>query len=229
VPVWRKHNTLLDGHTQQEIRERHGLTIRYVYLDFENEDEAVKYALQVQMGRRNIDKSQRAIVFAKNPRLAHGGDRKSTDQGANLPLEKLAEAAGVSERTMKSAAKVVDHGATEVIDGVRDGDFAVFDAAAIVKLDKKKHREIVTKAKDDGITLREAAKELGHSRRKKAGRKGSKKGSGVVGEKQHALQLLKELSAALKSLRLFKKLNTSLTAVTRAVKALKIPTVKKPK
>jgi hypothetical protein len=230
VILWRdNNNTVIDGHNQEEIRKRNGLQIRYAFVNFGSHEEAVQYALKVQMARRNIDKSQRAVTYAKHDRHTHGGDRKSKDQGAKLSVEKLAKAAGVSMRTMKSATKVVDNGAKNVIEGVRDGAFAVFDAAAIVKLDKTKQSEIVAEAKESGVTLRKAAKLLGFT--KKRSRKSSKTKSSVLtgDDKKHALDLLKELSSAMKRFRLFSKHNRSLSAITRAVKAWKVPKAKKAK
>jgi hypothetical protein len=49
--------------------------------------------------------------------IGHGGNRRS-DQAADLPLETQASAAqklNVSERTVRSAREVTDHGAPELV------------------------------------------------------------------------------------------------------------------
>jgi hypothetical protein len=139
VLLWKNHHfTIIDGHHQYAIRKKLGLELRYAYMNFATRDEAMKYALDSQFGRRNLNASQRAMAYAKLPRQSAGGDRK-TDRSANLhfdPIAKLAENAGVSERTMKSAAKVVDKGSEALIAAVNSGEVAVSTAAKIADLPK---------------------------------------------------------------------------------------------
>lgn len=52
--------------------------------------------------------------------MSHGGDRRS-DQAANLPVVTQSEAArlmNVSERSIRSAGQVLDHGAPELVAAV---------------------------------------------------------------------------------------------------------------
>lgn len=163
VLVWANHkNTIIDGHNQHRIREKHRLKIKYARLSFDTRDEAIRHALDVQFGRRNLDASQRAMAYAKVPRQPAGGDRRS-DQTANLQFDpatvsELAEAAGVSERTMSSAVKVADNCAAAIVKSVQDGLVTASDAASIAELAKKEQLAALKKVKSgEAKTLREAA------------------------------------------------------------------------
>lgn len=172
VIVWamtKSKHLIIDGHHQYAIRSSNALRIRYAVMNFATRDEAMKHSLDIQFGRRNLDSTQRAMAYAKLPRNAHGGDRKSeengeapengdADQGANLRLAELASQAGVSERTMEFAAKVNDQGAVALIRAASSGEVSVSDAAAIVHLPKAKQEAVLKKVRDGkAATLREAA------------------------------------------------------------------------
>ena len=71
VIVWANHNnTIVDGHNQHRIRKQLGLKIRYAIVEFGARDDALRHALDVQVGRRNLTESQRAIAYARLPRVS---------------------------------------------------------------------------------------------------------------------------------------------------------------
>lgn len=145
VILWANHkNTIVDGHNQNRIRSKHNLKIKYVRRDFESRDDAKRFALDVQFGRRNLSASQRAMAYAELPHRPEGRPKGNC---AILPsIPKLAENAGVSVRTMKDATKVAKQGSEETKAKVRDGNLPVskavkgpeFDTA---KLDKQPERK----------------------------------------------------------------------------------------
>jgi hypothetical protein len=230
VQIWENGGGIvLDGHNQLRIREELGLGVKKAFLDFKSREEALQYAISVQLGRRNLDASQRAILYARYPRFAHGGDRRSGDQPANLPLEQLAKTAGVSERTMRSAAKVADLGIQSIVDGVRTGTFSASDAAKVITLPEKVQKDLVEAAKQMGTTLSQARRISGGITFDPAeldrapGSKPPKNGSSVVpGQaKAYALEHASALCRALKKLDLFDEFNGCLSQVMRRVKELK--------
>lgn len=135
VILWSNHkNTLVDGHNQNRVRTKHNLKIKYVRRDFDSRDDAKRFALDVQFGRRNLDASQRAMAYAKLPRKTEG---KPKANSANLQsIAELAESAGVSERTMADAVKVADKAPAAVAKAVAAGEVKVSDAAAVAELPK---------------------------------------------------------------------------------------------
>lgn len=157
VVVWSNHkNTIVDGHNQHRIRERLRLKVKFCKMEFESRDEAKRYALDVQFGRRNLDASQRAIAYAKLPRKPEG---KPNSNMANLPcLDELAEAAGTSKRTMQAAVKVVDHAPSAVVKAVESGAIKVSDAAAVAELPKSDQTAALKAVQaGEARTMREAA------------------------------------------------------------------------
>lgn len=105
---------------------------------FEGQDpELLSYVLDLNLTRRHLDESQRAIVAARAETLRHGGNR----QGANVRLgpdrEALAKTFGISERTICSARAVLKHGAPELVEAVEQGDIAVSAAAQLARRPRK--------------------------------------------------------------------------------------------
>lgn len=85
----------------------------------------------MNLHRRHLTESQRAMAAAKIATATHGGDRKS-DQAANLPLDiphvsqaKAAELLNVSERTVRAAKAVQANGTPELIEAVDAGEVTV--------------------------------------------------------------------------------------------------------
>jgi len=100
---------------------------------------ALAFVISLNLHRRHLDESQRAMVAAKLANTTHGGDRKS-DQRANLPFDLItkSEAAtmlNVSTRTVKSAKAVMEHGLPELIEAVEQGEIPVSAAVAIARLE----------------------------------------------------------------------------------------------
>ena len=227
VIVWANdHNTIIDGHHQYEIRTRLGLQIRYAALEFESRDEALRHALDIQFGRRNLSASQRAMAYAKLPRMSEG---RPGENVANLQrLSDLADAAGVSKRMMSDATKVADEAVAAVVEGVRAGDFSASDAAAIVDLPEHEQIKIAEAAIRNDTTLK-AAKisggisfdpvELENAPARRPPRNGSSVMPGK--ERQVVLELLGKVVRGLKELDLFDEFNQCLSQVIRRVKELK--------
>jgi ParB-like chromosome segregation protein Spo0J len=102
--------------------------------------EARDHVVDANLRRRHLDASQRALIAARLATLGHGGDRRS-ERAANLPVPTQAEAAdrlNVSERSVRDAVKVRDHGAPELVAAVERGDVPVSRAAKIASLPKER-------------------------------------------------------------------------------------------
>ena len=120
--------SILDGRNRQRACEYLG--IQPITKWYEG-DEPIGFVLSLNLHRRHLNESQRAMVAAKLATLRHGGDRKS-DQAANLPLETQAKAAlllNVGERSVRAAAKVRAEGAPELVHAVERGAVSVSAAA----------------------------------------------------------------------------------------------------
>lgn len=136
-------NTIVDGYHQYEIRKKHGLEIRTEPLDFEDIKGASWWAFIIQAGRRNVTASQIALAATE---LAIEGP---------VDAERLSKMAGISPRTLASAAKVSKNGSAAVVNGVKNGSFSVHDAEGVVDLPKGVQSQLVRSAERNGITLKQ--------------------------------------------------------------------------
>src|SRR5689334_4001915 len=54
-PVNSKQTIIIDGHHQYEIRTKNNLRVKQQVMQFASRDEAMRYALSIQFGRRNLN------------------------------------------------------------------------------------------------------------------------------------------------------------------------------
>lgn len=198
IVVW--DGLIIDGHHTYKIRSNLRINgkpvkIRYHKMWFADRDDAMAYAIRAQLGRRNLTPSQIAMALAKLPKLSRGGNHQP-DQSANLQdgefPEKsahfqadrgtIAEEHGVSERTLRTADAVHEHGAKVIQDAVTAGDISVSDAASVIDLPKSEQAAALKKVKSgkaktlrkatatDSKTLAQKNKTLAHSYRDKLAR-----------------------------------------------------------
>lgn len=86
------------------------------------------FVVSMNLARRHLDEGQRAMVAARLANVPHGGLREGNPkheiQAANLPLDvpaisqaKAAELLNVSERSLRTAKKVIEQAAPELAKG----------------------------------------------------------------------------------------------------------------
>lgn len=127
VPIKMLNGQVIDG--RNRLRACIELGLKPLTEDVPSEVEPVAFVLSHNLERRHLNTSQRAMVAAKIATYEHGGNRKSNDQGANLPLEKAAEKMGVSKRSASDAKQVLKNAEPEIVEAVTNGDMAVSKAA----------------------------------------------------------------------------------------------------
>jgi phage N-6-adenine-methyltransferase len=121
------------------------------------------FVVSLNLKRRHLSESQRAWVAAKIANLGVGRPSNS----ANLPLlepasapvtqGRAAEMLNVSERSVRSAREVRDHGAPELQDAVERGTVKVSTAAEVARLPGPEQTEIVARGRDE---ILQAAKRI---------------------------------------------------------------------
>jgi len=164
VVVW--NGFIVDGHHTHRIRESlrvdgKPVKIRYHKMDFTDRESAMIYAIQAQLGRRNLAPSQIAIALAKLPKSKPGPKTKD-ELPVNLretpSREELAAEHGISDKTLWFADKVNEHGAKAINKAVVDKVVTVSDAAAIADLTKKEQIAALKKVTGgESKTLKSAA------------------------------------------------------------------------
>jgi hypothetical protein len=132
--------------------------------DFESRGDIdpLGWVLSKNLHRRHLSESQRAMVAEKLATLPLGANQH-TAGSANLPTQTdAAERLHVSERSLRSARQVREHGTPELAEAVEAGTVAVSAAAELAKLPADEQAEILRTA--DPKALAKVAKERRHER-----------------------------------------------------------------
>jgi len=101
-------------------------------------DDARQFVIDANIRRRHMDASQRAMAATKLANMRQGA-RTDLEHSANLPEVSQSEAASllnVSERSVRSARRVLDDGVPELVQAVEQGAVKVSAAAEIASLPK---------------------------------------------------------------------------------------------
>lgn len=109
------------------------------------EEDILSFVTSLNLHRRHLSESQRALVGSKIATQKNGGDRKS-DQKANLPADPTnAQAAAmlnVSERSVKTAKHIVAKGEPEVVAAVEAGTMTLNEASKVIQLRPEQQRVV---------------------------------------------------------------------------------------
>jgi ParB family chromosome partitioning protein len=115
--VWQEEDVLLDGHNRYAICTAHDIDFDVSFMTFNNRDDAERWIIRNQLGRRNLKPDDASLLRARlyeSLKKPHGGQVPGTSMGKNCPsstAEVVAQQTGVSERTVKNDvqfAKAVD-------------------------------------------------------------------------------------------------------------------------
>lgn len=146
--VWDR--VLIDGHHRYLLAQKYNLEFTVKELVFENKNAVIEWIIKNQLGRRNLNESQRALLGARLVKTTHGGDRKSKNQEANSPLDlnQTAEIVNVSARSIKSAKKVLINADTETIKAIEKGELSLHAAEKEIKDIEKQEKKELQQIKD---------------------------------------------------------------------------------
>lgn len=134
--------------------------------------DALGYVISKNMHRRHLDASQRALVAARLATMRQGERTDIAEPSANLRKVSQSEAAvilHVSERSVTSAAEVIEHGAPELVAAVEQGAIAVSAAASLASLPLEEQRRVIETADPRAIgAVAKAAREDRQAEKKRA-------------------------------------------------------------
>ena len=105
-------------------------------------DDPVAYVVSLNLRRRHLSESQRAMVAAK---LATLQDGQRADLVEGLPIGRASEMLNVGERSVARAREVQEHGTPELVSAVERGAISVSAAADVAMLPQQNQREIVAR------------------------------------------------------------------------------------
>jgi ParB-like chromosome segregation protein Spo0J len=105
-----------------------------------NGADPLAFVVSLNLARRHLNESQRAIVAAKIATLKDG-QRSDLVQG--LPIGRAAEMLNVGERSVARAKAVLDEGIPELATAIERGEISVSAAVEVARLPEPEQREIV--------------------------------------------------------------------------------------
>lgn len=149
--IWTKagddgivHNYLIDGYTRLEAAKNAGLdTVPYFEHKFKTFDEAYRYALSLQVNRRNLEGGE----LLRNVSRLLGTDFIQNAKGKKS--EAIAEVLGVSARTVEEAISVAKNADEETLAEIESGEKSVHKAYKGTRKKPGKHDDVL--AEDDGF------------------------------------------------------------------------------
>lgn len=156
IMVWKGY--IADGHNRYKICKDHNITDYTVTtLAYQTKEEVMEWMLDVQLGRRNLNKAQRVLAAEKfreyyekqafKNRSLSGGDKKSDSSIWTKPVNKidvrqtLAQKAGVGSGTYSRCKTVLDSDNEELKQQMLSGEITINAAYNMVKEDMKKENE----------------------------------------------------------------------------------------
>lgn len=142
-PILLLEGKVLDGRNRQAACGLAG--VEPIYAEFAGSD-PLSFVLSKNLHRRHLSESQRAIAAAMIVDWERGINQ-STAGGANLPSRRAAEKLSVSERAVKSAKRIREHGAPELIDAIRAGKVSVHAGEALSELQHAEQARVVREEK----------------------------------------------------------------------------------
>lgn len=142
-PILLLDDQILDG--RNRYRACLELGIDPVYREIECAD-PLQYAIDLNLHRRHLNESQRAMVAAKIANMRQG-ERTDIEPSANLQKVTSSEVAAsklnVSERSVASAKKVHQNATSELREAVEQGQITVSLAAGLTTAEPAFQREVV--------------------------------------------------------------------------------------
>ncbi len=152
-PIIIYENKILDGRNRYKACQMLGFSPRFKEY---NGNDALGFVISLNLKRRHLTESQRAMVGAKLATATKGGMRDP--ERANLPVRNEptnAEAGkllNVSERSIKTAKQVQKTGVPELVKAVEDGAVSVSAAAVIAKETPEVQRYVVTPSQEKELS-----------------------------------------------------------------------------
>ena len=152
-PVVIYEGAILDGRNRYRASKAAGVDCPIREYDG---DDALAFVISLNLKRRHLNESQRAMVAAKLANLKHGRPSQKMpigtffDQPAPAPEPRVsradaAEMLNVGKRSVARAADVHEHGIPELVEAVERGNVAVSAAADLAKQQPEQQKEAVEK------------------------------------------------------------------------------------
>jgi N6-adenosine-specific RNA methylase IME4/ParB-like chromosome segregation protein Spo0J len=150
TPIMLHDGKILDG--RHRYKACINLGIEPSFEEYEGDD-ALGYVIALNLSRRHLDESQRAMIGARIANLKVGDNQYKEGGKIFLPTSvsnlEAAKRMSVSDMAVKQAKKVLKQGAPELADAVDSGQIAVSVASKIANLDHEQQAQVMADPRPD--------------------------------------------------------------------------------
>jgi N6-adenosine-specific RNA methylase IME4 len=137
-PIVLHEGKVLDGRNRYRACHEAGVAPRF---ETYSGTDPLGYVISLNLKRRHLTESQRAMVAARLATLELGANQHSE----GLPIGRASALLNVGERTVARAREVREYGARELVQAVERGDVKVSVAADIATESPEQQREVVAR------------------------------------------------------------------------------------
>lgn len=141
VPIVLHEGMVLEGRNRWRACEAAGVACRFE--DYAGSD-PVGFVISMNLRRRHLDESQRAMVAAKLATMKQGA-RTDLSPNGERSQAKAAQLLNVGKRSVERAADVRESGAPELVRAVEQGTISVTAAADVATMSLEVQRELVAR------------------------------------------------------------------------------------
>ena len=142
-PIWTWHEYVIDG--RHRLRAASELMVECPMRAYHGDESSlVSFVVSLNLKRRHLDESQRAMVAAAIATLERG-ERADRSIDPSVTQEQAASMLNVSVPSVKRARQVRDDGAPELVQAVEQGRVSVSAAADVATLPKPAQAQIVAR------------------------------------------------------------------------------------
>lgn len=115
-------------------------------------DDPVRYVVSLNVARRHMDESQRAMVAAKIAKMRQGARTDLSPIGEKSQAE-AADLLNVGKRSVERATEIMEHGVPQLRDAVERGEASVSAASEIAQRPHAEQTQIVARGRAEIIRM----------------------------------------------------------------------------
>jgi hypothetical protein len=144
IVTWANHDdTIIDGYNRYRICRETETPFRTKALKLDSRNDAISWIIKNQLGRRNLNETQRATMAARLVTAKVGGDHSANLPNGDVTTKQAAELCNVSARSVTDAKKVLQNGTPALKEAIKEGTIPVSTAAVVSELPKQQQTKIV--------------------------------------------------------------------------------------
>lgn len=162
--IWRHDGKIIDGRNRYLACLEAGISPRF--REWDGKGDLVAFVLSLNLHRRHLNESQRAMVAAKIANLSNGQHKGSSIDLAQISQGDAAKMLNVSAASVKRAKIVKDKGTPQLIEAVERGDVSVGAGVYLAEVEAETQKKSIAEGPE---AVRQEVRKVRAGRAKKRG------------------------------------------------------------